>query len=72
MRNYSNATVAQTEAFRAKNHNVALEWARTEQKAAAENVSYTIDKDGEDTVVTKHEGFNGGVPPYQPIVHKSN
>jgi hypothetical protein len=70
MRNFSSATVAQTEAFRATNYDVALEWARTEQKAAPENVSYTIDKNGEDTVVTKHEGFNGGVPPYQPIVHK--
>ena len=74
MRNYSKATVAQTEAFRAHNYDVALEWARTEQKAAPSHVAYTVDITGEngETIVTKHEGFNGGVPPYQPIVHNQS
>ena len=71
MRNYSEATVAQTEAFRNKSYDAALAWAKVEQKSAPDNVSYTINKDNEtgDTIVTKHEGTNGGVPPYQPIVH---
>ena len=47
MRNYSKATVAQTEAFRAHNYDVALEWARTEQKAAPSHVAYTVDITGE-------------------------
>jgi hypothetical protein len=71
MRNYSRATVAQTESFRSKNYSVALEWARTEQKSAPANVSYTVGKEGDDTIVTKHEGFSGGQPPYQPLVHNS-
>jgi hypothetical protein len=70
MRNYSEATVAQTQAFKGS-YSVALAWARTEQGAAPSNVSYTIDGDENgEAVVTKHEGFNGGQPPYQPLVHK--
>ena len=69
MRNYSEATVASTEAFRAS-YGIALAWAKTEQGAAPDNVSYTIDGDEQgEGIVTKHEGFNGGQPPFQPIVH---
>jgi hypothetical protein len=71
MKNYSEATVTASEAFRNKSYDRALDWARTEQSAARNNVSYTINTDSEtgDTIVTKHEGLNGGVPPYQHIVH---
>ena len=72
MRNYSESTVAQTEAFRGS-YNVALAWARTEQAVAPANVSYTIDgdEDGEG-IVTKYEGYNGGQPPYQPLIHSKD
>lgn len=69
MRNFSSANVAQSEAFRHDNYDVALEWARTEQKSAPDNVAYTIDHNGDGGIVTKHEGTNGGVPPYQPIIY---
>jgi hypothetical protein len=69
MRNFSEATVASTKVFTAS-YGVALAWARSEQAGAPDNVSYTIDGDeGGEGVVTKHEGFNGGQPVYQPIVH---
>lgn len=73
MRNYSEAVIAETEAFRSKNYSVAVEWARSEQKGAPNNVSYTVatDSGSGDTIVSKHEGFLGGVPPYQPLVHNS-
>jgi hypothetical protein len=71
MRNFTEAVVVPTEAFRG-DYRIALSWARRQQAKVkeGENISYTIDgqEDGEG-VVTKHEGKFGGVPPHQPLVH---
>jgi hypothetical protein len=69
MRNYSQASVTSKEVFRNPSYDVALAWARTEQKVAPANVSYTIDKDEkEGGIVSKNEGWLGGNPPTQPII----
>jgi hypothetical protein len=68
MRNYSEATVASTVVFRSS-YAVALAWARSEQKAALPNTSFTIDGDENgEGVITRHDGYNGGNPPHQPII----
>jgi len=70
MRNFSEATVASTVVFRNPSYEVALEWARTEQKGALQNTSFTIAHDSEtnEGIVTRHDGYNGGNPPRQPII----
>lgn len=75
MRNFTEAVVASTEAFRS-DYRIALAWARRKQaelnKAEITHTSYTIEgEEGKEGIVTKHEGKFGGVPPHQPLVHKS-
>lgn len=71
MRNFKQGSVVTTEAYKGQ-YETALATARTKQKNAPENVSYTIEGKGSATIVNKHEGFLGGQPPYQEIVHKAN
>jgi hypothetical protein len=69
MRNYSQASVTSTEVFNSPSYDIALAWARTEQKAAPSNVSYTIEDDGNGGgTITRHDGWLGGNPPQQPII----
>jgi hypothetical protein len=70
MRNFSQATVAAREVLRT-DYNTALAWARTKQKEAPEHIRYTIDQDGDQGIITEHAGYNGGNPPYQEIIFKS-
>jgi len=72
MRNFSSHSTVTTEAFRGPYQNV-LAKARTAQKKAPVNVGYTIDGDESgEGVVTKHEVWGGGTPPYQEIIHSAN
>jgi hypothetical protein len=71
MRNFKQSSVAKTEAFTGS-YAVGLNYARAQQKSAPANISYTIEGEELNAKVYKHEGFLGGQPPYQEIVHKEN
>lgn len=69
MRNFKVNDTVTTQAYKGQ-YETALATARTEQRKAPHNVSYTLEGEGANTVVNKHEVYGGGNPPYQPIVHK--